>query len=388
MKMVLGCRNFGWPIIGCAGVLLALASFVITPFRVTHADISSTLLKPNFSTRTTNTSAIPTQGFSRESEIESLSKSYKEIAKTALVVENWPEGNSIFFKDEDGVFTIPSFPEEDAPLAVVAMLDRNENARNILSECGKIFASFLSDLRAALVGSAADYDSNENKTDAIGSGTESFVGFDNTTSSLTAEIDRCIWRVPVGTHHITVAVFQEHPSILARESDKQKWRRVEEDVAEEVFSQVSSYQEENSVVIGAPILHLESLLLTRDGALLAGFVDTSPSSSFQHLRTSALQIAASIVDGDLTSRPKNLIHVTLGRLLALPEDLSDAQRTEANSLVRRYNTEILPAQTSYLHESIQPQGATFELTELTMIRDIVWTLQKIREYGSWTIDNR
>jgi hypothetical protein len=88
--------------------------------------------------------------------------------------------------------------------------------------------------------------------------------------------------------------------------------------------------------------------------------------------------------GQLTSRPKKLIHVTAGRVLTLPNGVTIEQRRAVTELARRYNNEVFPEKVKLLRES-KPggQGASWSLTEITMIRDVVWTLRKIKEYGSW-----
>ena len=319
-------------------MLLAFVSFGLVSLLLSFSDISD-VSKPVGSSRTSSES-------SRLS-----SQTYKKLAHDALTVSQWPDSHfadKMLKRDErTGKFLVPSFPLEEAPLAVVALLDRNEVSRRILNGCDLMFTQFISEMREVV-------------------------------SIEDEELD--VWIVPDGTHHITVTVFQEHPILLVDEAQRQKWRPVEESVAELIYQRVS--QNDNS--IGRPALKLDSLLLTGDGVMIAGFLDTTPNSAFQLIRDYNAEIGEKVI-GTITSRPKTLIHVTVGRVLALPSGLDPVQREAVNSLVRIYNTDYLPASVAALHKSMPPRGAIFELTELTMIRDIVWTLRRIKEYGTWRI---
>ena len=281
---------------------------------------------------------------------EDLSSVYKEIASRALSVENWPDTttyNKLLRRDALGVFQIPSFPVSEAPLAVVTLLDQNPAARQIIRECDEVFELFLNDLQNILPS--------------------------------TGWIGRNVWRSIQGTHHITIAVFQENPSLLINAEDRKRCRTVPEDVAEELFSQLSTRQLRHANLV-APILQLDSLVITGDGVMIAGFVEQS-RNSFRAIRNSCLQIAGTIL-GELTSRPKKLIHVTVGRVLELPRDTNQTQQIAVNQLVREYNSQILPEKVAIIKSSL-PNKATFALTEVTMIRDVVWMLRKIKTYGSW-----
>lgn len=301
----------------------------------------------------------------------SLSQVYKEIGAKALDIgEAWPDShvsNLLFQRDDKGAYLIPSFPEQDATLAVAALLHRSRDTREMLKEFDAIFASFLQDLRTSFC------------TNAGAGATAQDPNRQNSINLLEEELERYIWRIQEGTHHIVLAVFQEHPSLLLKESDKAKWYRVEEADAEAVYHKIASQQPMDNQ-LPSPRLKLDSMLLTRDGAMIAGFVDTT--GSFQNIRASCLEIAHTVLGGG-TSRPKNLIHVTMGRVLALPQNLNAAQRQGVAKLVHDYNTQILPDTVAKIMQSSQPQGASFLLEELTMFRDLVWTLIKIKEYGSW-----
>ena len=319
-----------------------------------------------------NALSLPLKKTPAIASTSSLSQVYKEISSKALEIgEEWPDSTNadiLFQRDDRGAYLIPSFPEQDAPLSVVAILDRNQDAHRIVKECDVIFASLVADLHAKLLSNAVEDPQDRN---SIGD-----------SSRLGEELERYTWRMAEGTHHLTVAVFQEHPSLLLDKAGKARWHRVEESAAEAVYHHISSYQP-TDINLSSPRLQLDSILLTRDGAMIAGFLDMT--GTFQNIRYSCLEIASAVLGGDGTSRPKNLIHVTMGRILALPQDLNPAQRQAVASLVRQYNTKILPNRVARMQTSL-PAGASFALTELTMIRDVVWTLRRIKEYGSWHLN--
>lgn len=302
-----------------------------------------------------NYATAPSLGPNRE-EV-GLSQIYKEIAKRTNEMEHWPDDANakfLFPKDSNGAYQIPSFPEQDAPLAVVAIVDRNEAGSQIMKQCGEIFEAFCQELKEILASNG-----------------------DRDIQKIEADLERYILRTPQGTHHSTVAVFQENPALLLDETEKKKYSRVDEAIAEKLYLDIARHQEQN---ICSPQLVLDSILLTPDGAMIAGFVDVSSACNYQQIRVSSIEMAEKTI-GQLTSRPKKLIHVTAGRVLSLPVGLTVAQRKAVTELVQWYNSVVLPAKVKSMLES--PDGASWTLTEISMIRDIVWTLRKIKEYGSW-----
>ncbi|CAB9524077.1 expressed unknown protein [Seminavis robusta] len=319
----------------------------------------------------------------------SLSQVYKSIGNKAVERagnQEWPDStdaNRLFATDINPAsgdspdhqrahrfsYVLPSFPKGDGPLAVAALLDatggRNAGSGPIIRESVDVFEAFVRDLQEILATGAADM--------------------------VKELLEQNIWRVPLGTHHITVAVFQEHPSLFWNEQDKKRCSLVQENEAERIRQSLSSYFLESSSPRHAPPkLKLDSLLLTDTGAMIAGFIDdTDPffathagdSATFQAIRVACSQIAISVIGEDrLTSRPKNLIHTTVGRVLALPSPLTSAQKQAVAELIKFYNKQVLPKVVKKLHHGGQD---SFALTELTMLREIVWTLQDFKEYQTW-----
>eukprot|EP00542_Grammatophora_oceanica_P021163 CAMPEP_0194034824 /NCGR_PEP_ID=MMETSP0009_2-20130614/7265_1 /TAXON_ID=210454 /ORGANISM="Grammatophora oceanica, Strain CCMP 410" /LENGTH=161 /DNA_ID=CAMNT_0038675911 /DNA_START=103 /DNA_END=585 /DNA_ORIENTATION=- len=120
-----------------------------------------------------------------------------------------------------------------------------------------------------------------------------------------------------------------------------------------------------------PDLRLDSLLWTPDGALIAGFVDeTEPR--FESLRESTTEIAGRVLDGRLTaSRPKTLIHVTLGRFLAdagLGSGVNQRDLSEFAKLARTYNEDILPTLVQRIGKD--ERAGRMRITELSLVRNL------------------
>ena len=128
----------------------------------------------------------------------------------------------------------------------------------------------------------------------------------------------------------------------------------------------------------APLLHLDSLSITSDGAFIAGFCDDR-LGSFAHLRAVATATGQATLGGELTSRPKALIHVTLGRLLGAPEGTTDEQRACFARVVRRYNRAVLPALVS------RSAHTSLRLATLSLARDRVWWMTEYELLDTWEL---
>lgn len=294
---------------------------------------------------------------------ELLSKTYQNIAtKTLETVDTWPNSKTLLSllpqNETNGKYYIPTFLEHEAPLGVAAILHRSLESALILEQCDKIFEQLCKDLHQIF---------NDN--------------------TMEEDDDSWYWKIPKGTHHITVAIFHEHPTLLHNPTDKGRWKVIAEDMVEQLYDKIVNHFKQKLSSLPTPTLTLDSVLLTPDGAMIAGFIDTT--GSFPIIRSEIINIAHNVL-GDLTSRPKNLIHATVGRILHLPTlGLSKEQQMAVADLVRRYNTQILPEMVKSIHQSTNVSGndgdGTFTLTELTMLRDITWTLRKYKEYGSWRL---
>uniref|UniRef100_A0A7S0NV09 Uncharacterized protein n=1 Tax=Calcidiscus leptoporus TaxID=127549 RepID=A0A7S0NV09_9EUKA len=165
--------------------------------------------------------------------------------------------------------------------------------------------------------------------------------------------------------HTCVSIFHEHPSMLSAE-ERVDWRPV--DLSLEAA--LSSKLRERLKTMAAPLLSLDSLLITKDGALIAGFVDDE-RGAFGALREAATALGQLVIGGRLTSRPKRLIHVTLGRVLDCPP-LDDVQRTHVEHTVRRFNQHVLPAR-------VRSRASTLLLSTVSFARDTVWWMTEYKE---------
>lgn len=186
--------------------------------------------------------------------------------------------------------------------------------------------------------------------------------FDDFASELPAKSTIVYATVP----HLVVTVFQEHPSMLSEE-DKKHWRLVtESDIKQMILDFDTVFAS-----IKTPIrLILKSILLTPDGAMIAGF-EESPinTDTFQALKGESIRIGKQRI-GDLTSRPKNLIHVTLGRVL-------DIGGTSGFN-VSKWNDDILPQRLSKFKVDLE---WTFE--HVSLLRNKVWLCEENEIYKTW-----
>jgi len=85
--------------------------------------------------------------------------------------------------------------------------------------------------------------------------------------------------------HTCVTVFHEHPSLLKDDSQRQAWRPIESGVRIQLTEALKCMH----IVCERPLLELDALLLTADGAMIAGFVDRKPGA-FEKLRSSSAAI--------------------------------------------------------------------------------------------------
>ena len=86
----------------------------------------------------------------------------------------------------------------------------------------------------------------------------------------------------------------------------------------------------------------------------------------------------------LTTRPKNLIHATIGRIVALPSNASDRQYQLLTELAAEYNQDILPRVVHSIREEAK-SGGVFTMQELSLARNIIWMLKEYKEYASWLV---
>jgi hypothetical protein len=279
---------------------------------------------------------------------------------------------------QDGVFTrhytAPRFDndtdenQQQGPIGLVAMIvnedgleQHNPQAAPIIRECIDSFESFEHDLRKICP-------------------------------------DQLLHVIPAEAPHLCIAVFREHSSIvlpsLGSRNNSSTLGPVHESTVEALRKSLN--QTIQTLRPCKIILQLDSLLLTPEGAMIAGFVasDATMMDAYQKLQTATMDTAVSVL-GTLESRPKNLIHVTLGRILGFGDEhlvvkekrmVLPQQQSAIQELVRRYNHEILP-QTVRTLRMQKPHMGTFQLQHVSLLRNVVWFCEENIFYQTWDIAN-
>jgi len=180
----------------------------------------------------------------------------------------------------------------------------------------------------------------------------------------------------VAAGHTCVTVFHEHPSLLSEAGEKAKWRPVDAALATRLAEAVRL----RTGRVSPPLLTLDSLSICADGAMIAGFRDDA-DGAFAELRAASSVAALATLGGELTSRPKALIHVTLGRVLGMPADLTEDQRARIAHCVRQHNQVIFPA----LVDGVAPATASLKVSSLSLARDRVWWMTQYELYDTWPL---
>lgn len=288
-----------------------------------------------------------------------LSQAYRDIATRSNLLDQWPDSKKfcqdcLVYDEASNSYELPTFSDGQGPLGVFGFLQGNKRAQGIMAPCDIIFAEFCSKVKREVL---------------------------NNDPSLSRAMDRWILQTPPSSHHISVAILQEHISSLREKADIDKWQPIP-------YSSIqllgrSLMLEHDSKIDVPPELELDSLLWTPDGALIAGFVDTTAEESFEMLRSSARSIGRDILGDVLTTRPKNLIHATIGRVVGLPPGSSPNQKELLTCLVQEYNERILPNAVV----NIKTKTPSFTLDELTLARNIVWMLKEYLVYQSWSLSS-
>ena len=73
---------------------------------------------------------------------------------------------------------------------------------------------------------------------------------------------------------------------------------------------------ERYAALEPPQLALDTLIVCADGALIAGFLETSYLAPFGTLRSASTEVGAAVLGGELTSRPKRLNGIPTRRIHA------------------------------------------------------------------------
>ena len=290
-----------------------------------------------------------------------LSQTYLDIAQRANQLKRWPDSKDfceecLVLDQQTGTFSLPRFIDGNGPIGVFGFLHDNPSARSILKECDLAFEAFCGEI-------CEDILQDDSKRQLM--------------------MEHWILQSPPTSHHITVAILQEHPSFLRDPEDLEKWRPLTDDC---ILSLSLRFQKRHRT-LPLPILELDSLLFTPDGAMIAGFVDTCPSKRFDQLRASCREIAKQEMGDLMTTRPKNLIHATIGRVIGLPQSsrVSTPQDEALAELCQKYNDQILPATVEKIRNCQSTGCGSFALEEISLVRNTVWMLEEFIEYARWNI---
>lgn len=275
----------------------------------------------------------------------SLSDVYLEIRHQC--VEDamlWPRAETmqgIFARDEGGLVKSPIWEDGKGPVGLYAKLSISSEHVNILRKCRLTFEDFLAQLSH------------------------------NMLCELRDEFKRSCYLCPEPTWHMCVLIYHENPDLIS-ESERMHWQHIDPEMADALASGVRKCTES----LRAPTLTLDSLSICSDGALIAGFVDDA-HGCFSTLRSVARDAGREILNGELTSRPKRLMHVTLGRVLALPP-LSFAERAACTRTLLKFNNETLP-------EVARSISTKLVISSVSLGRDNSFGLVKFDEMSTWSL---
>jgi hypothetical protein len=292
---------------------------------------------------------------------------YRTIAQEAVNdIIDWP-ASSDFVKmlDRDGPTTYKAteFTDGQGPFGIMALFNEHNNSETValVDYLKDLFQIFYSDLQQVVL--------EDN-------GTSCSVMFS---------------QVP----HLTIVVFQEHPRILPP-SEWKLWKPTSEcklhelaNTLDEVIMQ-RSWSNDCSEEI---VLELDSIILTVDGAMIAGFVDTGSHQPYLQMKQALLGTAINFFQSEgvpLTPSRKKLIHITLGRVLTVAgndrnikeHDDSSLLQKRIKELVKNYNQVILP---SVVKDIKRLRNGTFKLRDFSLLRNKIWLCVDNVTYRTWTI---
>lgn len=285
---------------------------------------------------------------------------HQQIAQETAKLEQWPDAGNfasrlVFETDGQGRRRVrpPAFTDGQGPVGVFAMLDRNDEAQFVVDAADDAFKKFCSEVMNNIL------DSPKERQD-----------FDDT----------CVLAAPKGSHHITVAIFQEHPILLQNAEERENWKSIDKDILEKFELKLSKGFGHDPALSLIPDLTLDALILTPDGALIACFLDST--DNFLRLRSISKEVATEVLEGSLTSRPKTLIHATVGRVLGLPEGSTSNQRERLTQLAFHYNEQVLPNLVMSMRERGQ---VSLTVREVSLLRNTVWLMYDRTIYASWKL---
>lgn len=200
----------------------------------------------------------------------------------------------------NGKLVPPSFEKGKGPIGSVALHSRNAQGAELFRIARSVMDAFIKDLTSRIFGIFST---------AVG---ESWS-------------ERTVWFCPEEFFHTIVTVFMEAEEIVDDPEVQAKCRKVSDEERTELAETLKMGCKE----VPPPHLRVIGYRITPDGAFLVLFEEDeakdTEGASFTDLRQRTAQIGTEVL-GELTSRPKNIVHATVGRVLEEPEDLTEAQR--------------------------------------------------------------
>lgn len=352
---------------------------------------------------------------STSSSSSDLSSLYRQISDQAVRTLNWPASSDFIrlldsSSSSSGIYKAPTFSDGNGPIALVSLFSETDNSAAVplIQACLAQFDAFVDELCRSM---------------------------DITSSQQQQQQQQQLHIVPAKVPHICIIVFQEHPSLLSNEQQTQPshWRPVDDAVTVPQLAadlsvtllchNTAAAATSMEAAAAGPIwLTLDSLLLTPDGAMIAGFVeqqndfgadtDDSHHCYYRRMKDACADTARACLGTELTSRPKQLIHVTLGRFLGFRENDDDAtaaaaamggdnddnnnnnndqfiaragpllrkqRQLQLQELVRSYNQERLPAFVA------SRKDRTWRLQHVSLLRNTVWLCEENIIYKTWDL---
>lgn len=319
-----------------------------------------------------------------------MSQIYRSMAEEPIA-SDWPQSQDIqqyFLPNSINGFPNqpPRFPGHEGPIGIFAFFDErrgyNPQGHALVMDCVRLFEDFTRNQLTQVV------------TDAC------------------YDTDIAPFIVKSNVPHISVCIFQEAPRLLHSKEEQAQWEAVGPDqvqaliqsvltsddgvcrdpIPQRVFQAPQLPSETNQELFppvfdvrgkSAIVLELDSIVWTKDGALIAGFRDVSDNAhadatgaGFGSLRQTLISQGKTVLS-KLTTRPKNLIHVTLGRILQAPKGADISQ------LIREYNSRVWPEKVKEIKKRYQ--GGRFTLTHVTLHRNAVWLCEEGFYYATWKL---
>ena len=305
-----------------------------------------------------------------------LAQIYTDIAQQAVQhTPDWPRNQqfvSLLQQDDKGHYVAPTFNDGLGPIGTYALLKDNAQAQTILRYALQM--SMVQFVKAAKTLYGIPNDSvNKSPAESTYNDSNAWFAYQPKPESL----------------HMCIVIFQEHFSLLKGHADMQAiWKPFPTEIMPK-FVQTLTHSIRQEFTTGIP-LRLHSIFWTPDGALIAGLVqdnsnsnsedndnNNEKSTSFAQLRKVCVSVAEEVLPIPLTTRPKKLIHVTLGRILEKPK--TESAQESLTKLMQDFNRDELPQLTATIRTSAEFNFGRFDVEKVYLLREIVWMCNFYKE---------